>query len=172
MNNRSWVVVVVVAVVVGAGSFYGGMRYGESRPPSAEAAMETLGNLTPEEAIQAFQSGGGLGPAGPQGFLGGNGPALRRGAGGGFINGDIASTDAESITVQMPDGSTQIVFYSDSTAIAKSTEGSASDLAAGTGVTVTGTANSDGSITAERIQIRAPGEDLRAFPAPPPTAAP
>lgn len=172
MNSRSWVVVAVVAAVVGAAAFYGGMLYGESKPPSAEAAMEKMRSLTPAEAAAAFQSGGF--PGGPGGLQGADGTAVGggRGTGGGFINGDVVSADAESITVKLADGSTKIVFFSDSTSIVKSTEGSASDLATGTGIVVTGTTNGDGSVTAERIQIRAPGEGPIGGPVTPPTTAP
>jgi hypothetical protein len=45
------------------------------------------------------------------------------------------------------------VLYSPSTVIAVSKTGSASDLTTEQDVTVSGTANSDGSITATRIQV-------------------
>lgn len=152
--NKWWPAVIAIVVVVGAGAFYGGMRYGEGRPPSA-AAMKTLSSLTPEQAAQAFQGGGGF----PGGGLPGAGGGRRNGAaGGGFVNGDIVSKDAQSVTVKLADGSTKIVFYSASTTVSKSATGTAADLTAGTGVIVTGTTNSDGSVTATRIQLRAPGE--------------
>ncbi len=63
------------------------------------------------------------------------------------------SSDSNSITVKLSTGSSKIVLYSPSTVIAVSKTGSASDLTTGQDVTVTGTANSDGSITATRIQV-------------------
>jgi len=165
--NKWWPVVVVVTVVVGAGAFYGGMRYGEGKPPSPEAAMETLRNLTPEQAAQMFRSGGGFPGMGGFRRNGGTG-----GGAGGFVTGDIVAKDAQSITVKLPDGSTKIVFYSDSTTISRSAPGSAADLNTGTGVTVTGTPNSDGSVTAQRIQIRPAGEGPFGAAAPTTTTAP
>jgi len=48
-------------------------------------------------------------------------------------------------------GNTRIVFYSGSTQINKQTSGTADDLAVGSAIMVTGTANSDGSISALMI---------------------
>lgn len=153
--KKWWPAIIAIVVVVGVGAFYGGMRYGENK---------TLSNLTPQQAAQAFQRGGGFpgGGAANGGFAGQGGAvggARRNGAaGGGFVNGDIVSKDAQSVTVKLADGSTKIVFYSASTTVSKSATGTAADLTAGTAVIVTGTTNSDGSVTATRIQLRAPGE--------------
>ena len=145
--NAKWPMVLAVAVVVGAGAFYGGMRYGEGKSPTPLAALQ---NLPPDQVAQAFQNG--------NGFPGAGGGARRNvGEGGGFINGDIIAADAQSITVQLTDGSSKIVFFSDSTSISRQAEGSASDLSTGTSVLVTGTTNDDGSITAQTIQIRPAG---------------
>jgi hypothetical protein len=54
----------------------------------------------------------------------------------------------------MQDGSSKIVYFSDSTMIGKSTQGAASDLNTGEQVMANGTSNPDGSITAQNIQIR------------------
>jgi len=53
----------------------------------------------------------------------------------------------------MPDGSSKIVFFSDSTEISKTTEGSMDDIEIGKEIMVTGSQNSDGSYTAKTIQL-------------------
>ena len=46
------------------------------------------------------------------------------------------------------------VFYSDITEVTKFTEGGATDLVVGKSISVNGTADQDGSVTAQTIQIR------------------
>ena len=57
------------------------------------------------------------------------------------------------MVVKLSDGSTKIVILSASTPIGKMTTGSASDLTVGTSITVLGTANSDGHVSATSVQI-------------------
>lgn len=71
--------------------------------------------------------------------------------------GEILSNDGTSITIKMADGSTKIVLVSPSTQVMKMAAGSLSDLSTGTNVSVVGSANSDGSVTATSVQIRPAG---------------
>ncbi|MFH1162412.1 MAG: DUF5666 domain-containing protein [Candidatus Jorgensenbacteria bacterium] len=126
------VLAIVGVVVIGGVSFYGGMRYGKSSAQPAQG-MGRFGNL----------------PAGQQ-------RTDQRGAfaGGGGTSGEIVSADNQSITLKLREGSSKIVFFSSSTKIMKSTDGARSDLTSGVQVVVSGTANPDGSITAQTIQLR------------------
>ncbi|MCX6721509.1 MAG: DUF5666 domain-containing protein [Candidatus Staskawiczbacteria bacterium] len=121
----------VVLVVIIGGAFYGGMLYGKNQARSA-------------------------------GFAGGNFQTKinRPGANGSsFISGDIISKDDTSITLKMQNNGSKIIFYSDATKINKSATGTSADLSTGTLVSVTGTTNSDGSVTAQSIQIRPAGQN-------------
>jgi hypothetical protein len=51
-------------------------------------------------------------------------------------------------------GGSKIVFLDTNTKITKQAEGSASDLAVGTQVSVSGAPNADGSVNAQMVQIR------------------
>lgn len=126
---------VIVIILVSAGSFYGGMLYGKSQNPAAARMAQ-------------FRNGGQLGPGGT-----GNG-TVRVGQNDGFTSGEIISKDDKSITVKLENGGSKIIFFSDSTTVGKFTQGTAADLAIGQTVSANGTANSDGSITATQIQIR------------------
>jgi len=133
MDKKILIKIIVVAVIAAGAGFYGGMKYGES------TATQTSANL-----IANFR-----------GQQAGVGSASRgMGQNGGFAGGQIIAKDATSITVKLQDGSSKIVFVSGSTPVMKSVQGSLSDLAVGENVTVVGTTNSDGSITAQSVQVR------------------
>ncbi|MDP2704616.1 MAG: DUF5666 domain-containing protein [bacterium] len=150
--NKLIVIVIAVAVVVGGGAFFGGMKYAESKSPASrfsQADFQNLQNLSPEERQQRLQE---LGANAGAGFRGGTGGGQR--GGGGFTTGEIISKDDKSVTVKLQNGGSKIVFLSDSTEITKSTSGSINDLEVGKNISVNGTANSDGSVTAQSIQLR------------------
>lgn len=69
------------------------------------------------------------------------------------IRGDIISTDDKSITVKLNDGSSKIILLSDSTSITEATSAAKQTLQSGKQVFVFGTENSDGSVTAQNIQL-------------------
>lgn len=133
MNKKILGAAVLVLVVV-SGSFYGGMAYAKGKQP--------------------VRGGNFIGQFGGAGVAGANRTGLRT---GGFTAGQILSKDAMGITIEMQDGSTKIVLIGSSTQIIKTATSSANDLVIGTDVTVTGSANSDGSITAQSVQIRPVG---------------
>lgn len=92
-------------------------------------------------AASQFSSGQGGGRG--QGRFGQDRPA----------NGEIISADDKSVTVKLQDGSSMIVLLTNTTAFNKSAEGSKSDLKVGERVAVFGTENSDGSVTAQNVQL-------------------
>jgi len=144
--KKTILIIIAVAIVVGGVSFYAGMKYAES-PASAVRQ-------------QRFAQIGGTGgaDAGGAGFRGGR---MMNQTGASFAVGDIISKDDKSVTVKLRDarqpdgqGGSKIIFFSGSTEISKSASGSASDLEIGKSISVNGTANPDGSIIAQSIQLR------------------
>jgi hypothetical protein len=68
--------------------------------------------------------------------------------------GEVLSKDATGITIKLRNGGSQIVLIGGSAQVLKSVTGTLNDVAVGSNVTVIGTANSDGSFTANSIQLR------------------
>ena len=129
-------IIIIALIVVAGGAFYGGMKYAQSKISQQANA-----------ARAAFQNGRMM----PNGTAG---AGRINGGEANFTNGDIIAKDDKSITVKLQNGSSKIIFYSDTTQIGKFTSGTASDLTVGETVTVNGQTNSDGSITAQSIQVR------------------
>jgi len=69
------------------------------------------------------------------------------------VNGEIINADSKSITVKLADGGSRIILLSDKTTINKANQATKSDLKTGEKVAVFGTENSDGSVTAQNIQL-------------------
>ncbi len=130
-KNLIWVIVIILAA---GGAFYGGMRYQQTKSASAQA--NSSGQRT-----GAFRGANGANG-------GGNFNA------GGAAAGQIIAEDNQSITLKLSNGSSKIVFYSGSTQFEKMVSGTINDFPIGTEVVANGTANSDGSVTANTIQLR------------------
>lgn len=130
--------IIIIAVVVAGGAFYGGMQYGKADMGQAR-----------QQRFQQLGAGGQGGAGAGGGLAGANGQFNRN-----VVAGEIMSKDDKSITVKLPDGGSKIVFYSASTPIMKAVDGTRDDLAQGKTVMVNGSPNSDGSVTAQNIQIR------------------
>jgi len=143
--NKTITIIVAAALLVAGGAFYGGMKYGQSNPP-AGGALGNFANLRNLSSQERQQMGAGM--AGSFGSRAGNQ------SGAGFVNGDIIAKDNQSITVKMRDNSSKIIFYSGTTEISKFASGASGDLEVGKTVTINGTVNSDGSLTAQSIQVR------------------
>ena len=139
--------IIAATVVVAGGAFYVGMKYAEYKNPRGQFSRQDLQNLSPEERQQRLQQFGASGTGLRNGGAGSRTP-------GGFVSGEILSKDDKSITVKMRDGGSKIIFYSDTTEIGKFIDGALTELESGKTVSVNGTANSDGSITAQSIQLR------------------
>ena len=147
MDKNLIVAIVLTAIIAGGGGYYAGK--------SVQTSVSQAGSTFSDRAG------------------GNNGGRGGRNNNGGFVSGKILSKDATGISVQLRGGQggqanqtgSKIVFMSSSTQVMKAVQGSTLDLNVGEDVTVMGTPNSDGSVTAENIQIRPQTEG-------PPTSAP
>ncbi|MBI2314508.1 hypothetical protein HYU93_00390 [Candidatus Daviesbacteria bacterium] len=130
MKNNIIAIIVAVALVVGAGGFFAGMKYQQSKSPTGRFANfqgARMGNFA--QGTQGFRP----------------------------VNGEIIGSDDKIITVKLSDGSSKIVLLSDNTAITEATSAAKESLAVGKQVMVLGSNNSDGSVTAQNIQLNPQG---------------
>ncbi len=126
LKNNPILITVVVAVIVGAVAFFGGMQY--------------------QKMQRAYLAGGTAGRAGRFGQAGANGNFRP-------VRGEIIASDDKSITVKLMDGSSKIVLLSGNVAITEATSAGKTALVNGKQVMVFGAANPDGSVTAQNIQL-------------------
>lgn len=124
-NGKMIATIAFLIILVGGISFFAGMKYQQLKRPRG-----LFGNFQQGQASQ-FGQRLGFRP----------------------VNGEIISVDENSITVKLPDSSSKIVLLTDNTSINKSSEGSKEDLKVGEKVVAFGTENSDGSVTAQSIQL-------------------
>ncbi len=137
MNMKKILPIIIAVIVTGSVAFYGGMKYQTSKTPTGLAGAN-------------FQKQMFSGQNGQQ-----NGAARRIGGTGGanMAAGEIIARDAQNITVKLQDGGSKIIFFSDSTKITKSANGTINDIEIGQTVMAGGKQNTDGSLTAETLQI-------------------
>lgn len=125
----------ITAIVVGLGSFFGGMKYEQSKQQTNLPNFAGRGNFM------------------------GQGAAMRQGGGNvqngqGFATGELLSKDATSMTLKLQDGGSKLIYFSSSTQVMKSSEGTTDDLNVGQNLMINGKTNQDGSITAQTVQMR------------------
>ncbi len=130
-NSRILISIIVTALLVGAGSFFGGVQHQKSQEPTAGDFQAMRGQFRSGEIPQGVVQSGQGKP----------------------VSGEIIRSDEESITVKLADGSSRIIFVGEEAQINKSAPGVRDDLIEGAQVFVTGTENPDGSITATSVQI-------------------
>ena len=134
MNKNTTIILGVVLIILAlGGGFYAGMKY-QSQKISSNFAGGT-GNGAIRQRFGAF---------------GQNGQSFRP------VRGEVLSMDKNTLTVKLSDGSTKVVVLSSATVFLKSSTAFSSDVKTGDMVNVVGSQNSDGSVTAQDIQINPP----------------
>jgi len=144
-KKSSPIIVTVVAAIVCLGA---GIAIGRYLLPNQAAGNNQAG---------ARAANGQFGGQGGQFAQGARGARAGAGQNGGFVNGELLKKDATSLSVKLRDGSTKLVLVTSSTKAIKTAEGTINDIAVGQQVMVTGSTNSDGSVTAQTVQVRPDG---------------
>lgn len=131
MKQNTMVLVGVTLVIGLVGGFFGGIKYQESK-----TVLNQGGRMM----------GNGINQQSQRNRMGGFRP----------ITGEIISSDNTSVTVKLTDGSSKIVLMNDKTQVNKAEKATITDLKKGETVSVFGTQNTDGSVTATNIQLGGP----------------
>lgn len=138
MKKKQIILMIIGGIILLGIGFGGGVFYQKKWGNKNTVASGNFMNGAP--------NGQGTPPSGSEkGFRGTNG--------GGNVSGEIISKADNSITVKTSDGSTKIVYFTDSTKITKSDTGNSTDLSVGTNVVVNGSTNTDSSIAGNMIRI-------------------
>ncbi|MDD5438287.1 MAG: DUF5666 domain-containing protein [Patescibacteria group bacterium] len=75
----------------------------------------------------------------------------------GLVSGELIKMDNGSMSIKLRDGSSKLVLTTPSTEAVKMASTTLDTLKVGENVIVSGTANADGSLTAQTVQVRPPG---------------
>lgn len=126
--NKNILIAIIVGLIGVGGGFLAGVKYQESKTPAFLRQGNGQGRFA---QIQGRAGGASFRP----------------------VSGEIISSDDKSITVKLQDGSSKIVIIDEKTQINKASEGKKEDLNVGENVAVFGQENSDGSVTAQNIQL-------------------
>lgn len=128
--KQNLILYLVIAVLVAGGvGFYAGDQY------AARNRAGAGGNF----AGRTGRNGGGFfGASGASGMT--------------AVRGQVVKEDNQSLTVQLRDGSSKVVLLGSAT-FDKTVSASASDVTQGTEVMVIGKTNTDGSVTAQTVQL-------------------
>src|SRR4030042_2926370 len=129
MKNNNIIIIILLLVIFAGAAFFTGMKDQQKKPPPFADRFTDGQNLRDGNGQARF--GNGIRP----------------------VNGEIIASDDKSITIKLQDGSSKIVFFSDTTQINKADAGTREDLKVGETLAVVGTDNSDGSVTAQNIQL-------------------
>lgn len=126
MKNKNLIISVVSSIIMLALGFFGGIQYQRNK-------LSKFSNNFP-----------------------GNGMRNQMGQrSGGFnqVRGTVLSKDEKSLTVKLQDNSSKIILMTDSTQINKVDKGVLDDIKVGEEISVFGNTNSDGSVTANNVQV-------------------
>jgi hypothetical protein len=137
----------VILLAVAGGAFYGGMLFQQQQTANARVAFFNGRGGTPQPGGDTGGGGGG--------FFGGGGGGGGGGAGGGGRGGtfgQIKSIDGNTITLSSPQREVK-VDITNTTIVRKVVDGTRADLTVGETITVRGTTDTSGNVTADNIQV-------------------
>jgi len=124
-------ILIIAILVAGGAGFFGGMQYQKQATPKVAS-----GSAVNRGSFSGARTGSRTGAAGA-----------------GFSSGQILSKSDNSLTIKLATGGSQIVFLAPSSQIMQSSTTTIANLNVGENVMITGTTNSDGTVTAKTVQV-------------------
>ncbi len=142
MSWKKLIILIITGLIIFAGGFATGMYYQKKQTLNAQKFPGNFNGQTPPDMSKNNSSDKGTHPSGNN-----------SGPGGNMTSGEIISKSDTSLIIKTSDGNTKTIYYSDSTTVSKNETGSTSDLTVGTNISVSGTTNTDKSVTSKMIMI-------------------
>lgn len=141
MKQKNLVIAVLLVVVSSGVGFFAGTAYQSAKTPSVGTNRQfMMGGQAGE--FRQNQNGNNTGNR-----TGGRGVGFRP------VVGEILKVDGKTITVKLADDSTKIIVISDTTSLNKASIATSSDLKVGEKVSVFGQEGTDGTVSAQNIQL-------------------
>ena len=136
----------LIGAVLLAGGFVGGIAVGKHNSSSSSTNTAAGANRT-----RTGGYGGGFGTGGATGGTGGTGGTGTGGTRGGAVTGTVSAVSGTTITITDSTGKSVTVNTSPQTTVTIGKTGTVADLTTGSQVTVLGTPDSSGNITARSV---------------------
>ena len=132
--RQNQIITLILIIIFSGASFIGGVVYQKSK------------SVVLNRTNQDYQNRNGVRGVGQA-------AGMMNGRRGGQLIGEIISKDDKSITLKTTDGDNKIILLSSSTSINKTSDGSVGDLKVGSKIGIFGSNNTDGSVSAQNIQL-------------------
>jgi hypothetical protein len=126
MKNLKYIIVfVIVVLIVGAGAFYTGMKYAQSKNLRFNNIQNLQNKQFQKRNTNSFQP----------------------------LNGEVIDIQENTLTLKLSDNTSKIILLDSNTNISKTTKVTKDEIKVGEKIAVFGTKNSDGTLTAININI-------------------
>lgn len=132
---KNYIFLGLLVILVAGVSFYGGTEYQKNKQSKLGLNMGQFNQKLGQNQEQR------------------NGDNARIGGNFRPVVGEVLTVEDKSITVKLADGSSKIIFISEKTQINKIESVENTDIVVGAKVNIFGVENSDGSMTAENVQL-------------------
>jgi len=148
-SKKNLIISIIIIIILLILSFLGGIKYQQK----SQKIAQLMPNGQPSFGSQQFNGQYGFNSPTRKGNMNGNRINNNIGNNERSISGEIIDKSNDTITVKLPNGSTQIIIYSSNTKVEKISEGKLDDLKVGNNITISGKTGNN-ILSADSIQIK------------------